>query len=145
MKTLECKVCGHIEFDEAPEFCLVCRSPKTAFKENPEAIKHPADPANLTDGDKKHIPAIKVTGCGLIEGCTDVHAVVGEIEHVMEAKHLIRYLDYYINHQFASRVWLSAEHCHPATSLHLKAKPGDTVTVIENCNVHGNWMSEVTL
>ncbi len=145
MKVLGCTVCGHIEFNEAPEKCLVCRSPQTAFAANAGAIKRPADAANLTDGDKKHIPAIKVTACGLIEGCTDVHVVIGEIEHVMQPQHYIRYIDCYLNERFISRVWLSPEKCHPAASLHLNAAKGDKVTVIENCNVHGNWMAEQVL
>ena len=147
MKTLQCKTCGHIEFNAAPEKCLVCRSPQSAFAENPEAIKQPANPAALTDGDKKHIPQIVVVKeCGLIPGgsCTDVHARVGEIEHVMQPAHFITSLDYYINHKFISRIWLSPELCHPAAALHLNVSSG-TVTVIENCNVHGNWMAEVQI
>ncbi|OGV63560.1 MAG: hypothetical protein A2498_06705 [Lentisphaerae bacterium RIFOXYC12_FULL_60_16] len=147
MKTLVCKGCGHIEFNEAPEKCLVCRSPKTAYEEKSDAIQKPANPAALTEGDKKHIPQIVVVKeCGLIPGgcCTDVHARVGEIEHVMQDKHYIRCLDYYVDYKFISRVWLSPNVCHPAAALHLNVK-GGTVTVIENCNVHGNWMAEAKL
>ena len=147
MKILECKVCGHIEFNEAPEKCLVCRSKKEAFIEKPDAIKHPANPAALTDGDKKHIPQIVVVKeCGLIPDgtCTDVHVRVGEIEHVMEPKHYIRTIDYYVDYRFISRVWLSPEVCHPAAALHLKTSSG-TLTAVENCNVHGNWMAETQL
>ena len=144
MTVLECKVCGHIEFNEAPESCLVCRSPQTAFHENADAIKKPADPENLTEGDKKHIPIVQKTSCGLVVDCTDVHATVGEIEHVMDAKHFIGYLDYYLDYKFISRVWLSPEVCKPATSLHLAASSGK-ITVIEHCNVHGNWMGELDL
>ncbi len=144
MKIFECKTCGHIEFNAAPEMCLVCRSPKSAFHENAEAIKKPADPANLTDGDKKHIPVIKQTACGLVAECNDVHTVVGEIVHVMEPKHFIQYLDTYVDYKFISRVWLSPVTCKPAVSLHLAVKTGK-VTVVEHCNVHGNWMGELTL
>ena len=144
MTVLECKVCGHIEFNEAPENCLVCRSPKTAFQENAEAIKAPADAANLSEGDKKHIPIIQKTECGLVQACTDVHATVGEIEHVMTPEHFIGYLDYYLDYKFISRVWLSPEYCKPATTLHLSASSGK-ITVIEHCNVHGNWMGELDL
>ncbi len=139
MKIFECKTCGHIEFNVVPELCLVCRSPRTAFHENADAIKHPADPGNLTDGEKKHIPVVRKTGCGLLVDCTDVHATVGELVHVMEAKHFITYLDFYLDSRFISRVWLSPEVCKPAASLHLAVKTG-TITVIEHCNVHGNWM-----
>ncbi len=144
MKVFECKVCGHIEFKAAPEVCLVCRSPKSAFHENAAAIKQPADPASLTDGDKKHIPVVKKMDCGLIADCTDVHVTVGEMVHVMEPKHFITYLDFYLDDRFISRVWLSPEVCKPAASLHLAAKSGK-ITVIEHCNVHGNWMGEVVL
>jgi len=146
MKILECGTCGHIEFDEAPETCLVCRAGGDAFVENPDAIKQPADPANLSEGDKKHIPQIVVVKeCGLIpdSGCTDVHVRVGEILHVMQPEHYIGYIDYYLDHKFVSRTWLSPETCYPACALHLNA-PSGTVTVIENCNVHGNWMSEIS-
>lgn len=147
MKILECKGCGHIEFDKAPEMCLVCRSKAEAFVEKPEAIQQPENPAELSEGDKKHIPQIVVVKeCGLIPGgcCTDVHVKVGEVEHVMEDKHHIRYIDYYLDHRFISRVWLSPGVCHPAAALHLNAAAG-TVTALENCNVHGNWMSETML
>jgi len=147
MTTFECKVCGHIEFGGAPEQCLVCGSPATAFTENPDAIKKPENPDELSEGDRKHIPQIVVVKeCGLIPdgSCTDVHVRVGEIEHVMQAEHYIRYIDYYLDLKFVSRVWLSPDVCHPAAGLHLNASSG-TVTAIENCNVHGNWMAEAAL
>ena len=146
MKILECKTCGHIEFEGAPVKCLVCRSPGSAFAENAAAIKTPASPVALTDGDKKHIPQILVVKqCGLIPtGCTDVHVRVGEIEHVMQAAHYITHLDFYLDRKFISRIWLSPEVCNPAAALHLKAKTG-VVTVVEHCNTHGNWMAEAKL
>lgn len=148
MKVFVCKVCGHIEFNEAPEKCLVCRAKKESFVETPDAIKKPANPAALTDGDKKHIPQLVVVKeCGLIPGgcCTDVHARVGTIEHVMTAEHFIQYLDYYVDYKFISRIWLSPGVCHPAAALHLNVKAGSKVQVIENCNLHGNWMAEAAL
>jgi superoxide reductase len=144
---MECKTCGHIEFDQAPEKCLVCRSGKDAFVESPAALKKPANPSALTDGDKKHIPMIAVVKeCGLIPnaGCSDVHVKVGEIPHVMQPAHYITTIDYYLDHKFISRVWLSPVACHPGAALHLNAQSG-TVTAIENCNVHGKWMSETAL
>jgi superoxide reductase len=147
MKTLVCGGCGHIEFNEAPEKCLVCGAAASAFKEDADIIKKPADPANLTEGDKKHIPQIVVVKeCGLIPGgcCTDVHVRVGEIEHVMTDEHLITSIDYYIDAKFISRVWLSAGACHPACALHLNVQSGK-VQAIEYCNVHGAWMAEADL
>lgn len=147
MSTYVCSVCGHVEFKEAPEKCLVCGAAKKAFTEDAKAIKTPADVGNLTDGDKKHIPQIVIVReCGLIPGgcCTDVHAKIGAIEHVMTKEHYIRYLDFYLNYKFISRIWLSPEVCHPAAALHLNVSSGK-ITVVENCNVHGNWMAEADL
>jgi len=147
MRIYVCKVCGHIEFDVVPDKCPVCQAPKTAFEEKADAIKKPANPGQLTEGDKKHIPQIVVAKqCGLIPGgsCYDVHAKVGEIEHVMEPKHYIMYVDFYLNKKFLARTQFMPEGCHPAACLHLKAASG-TVTVIENCNIHGMWMGEAKL
>ena len=146
MKVFACK-CGHVEFNAAPDKCLVCGAPKTSFVENPAAIMKPANPAALSEGDKKHIPQIVIVKeCGLIPGgcCTDVHARIGEIEHVMQDKHYIRYLDYYLDYKFISRVWLSPNLCHPAAALHLNTTKGK-ITVVENCNVHGSWMAEADI
>ncbi len=146
MTILECSVCGHSEFDEAPSTCLVCRA-DNSYTENADAIKQPADPAALTEAEKKHVPQIVIVKeCGLIPGgcCTDVHVRVGEIEHVMQDEHLIRCIDYYLDKKFISRVWLSAGACHPAAGLHVNATEGK-ITAIENCNVHGNWMAEADI
>ena len=62
----------------------------------------------------------------------------------MQDKHYIRWLDYYLNHKFISRIWLSPVLCHPAAALHLNATSG-TVTAVENCNLHGTWMSEAAI
>ena len=147
MKIMECKVCGHIEFGEAPEKCMVCRAQGSAFEEKPDAIKQPANPAELTEAEKKHIPKIVIVKeCGLIPdgSCTDVHVRVGEIEHVMQNEHFVRYIDYYLNKTFISRVWLSPETCHAAAGLHVNASQG-TITAIENCNLHGTWMAEADI
>jgi len=138
-----CQRCGHIEFNKAPAKCKVCKAPASAFIEEPDAIKSPVNAAALTDGDRKHIPKIVISReCGLIPGgCVDVHVKVGDIEHVMEEEHYIVYLDLYLNREFISRVWLSPKVCHPAACWHLNAQSGSVIAV-ENCNVHGNWMSE---
>jgi desulfoferrodoxin-like iron-binding protein len=145
MKILKCGVCGHIEFNEAPQKCLVCRAPVTAFSEAPDAITKPANPAALTEGDKKHMPQIVVVKqCGLLENCTDVHVKVGAIPHVMTPEHYIVSIDAYVNHKFVSRIWLSPEGSQPAAGFHIKAASG-TFTAIECCNKHGNWMAEAVL
>ena len=146
MKGIVCKICGYISIDgEAPGKCPVCGAPKEAFAEK-EAIKIPQDPANLTDLEKKHIPVIKINKtCGLVpEGCVDVHVLMGEIIHPMEANHYIVHVDFYLDKAFLGRVHLTPVKLNPACSLHLKAGEGE-LTVIEFCNQHGNWMTRKNL
>ncbi len=145
MKTFVCKVCGHIAFDEAPVRCPVCEAPIENFENNPDAIKRPADPGNLSEGDKKHIPVLVVKKeCGLFPGgeCTDLHVKVGEIEHVMKTEHFITFIDFYVDKKYIARVSLTPQRLHPAAALHLNVNTGRLIA-IENCNVHGSWMTEI--
>lgn len=147
MKGFVCKVCGYISINgTVPENCPVCHAPKTAFREKENAIKTSADPSNLTELEKKHIPVIAVVKkCGLIpEGCTDVHVKMGEIQHPMQPDHYIIHIDFYIDKEFISRVILTPDKLNPAAALHLKAKSGK-LAAIELCNLHGAWIKEVDL
>ena len=141
MSVFECKTCGHLEFGGIPDLCLVCRSSKESYAMNPNALKSPANPDELSEGDKKHIPVVAVNK---VDGGTEVKVTVGEIEHVMQAAHFIAYVDYYPDKTFISRVWLSPEACKPEVTLKLAVDSG-TITVVENCNVHGNWATDVAL
>lgn len=146
MKGFVCKGCGYISITgSAPDKCPVCGAPKTAFEEK-DAIKIPADKGNMNESEKKHVPAITVVKkCGLIpEGCQDVHVKVGEIQHPMDADHYIQHIDYYIDKEFISRVILTPGKVNPAAALHLKAGSG-TLTAIEFCIKHGNWINETSL
>jgi len=140
MEGFVCGVCGHVEFDKAPEKCPVCKSPKTAFQEK-DVIKTAKD-----EGPKeKHVPVIKIVKtCGLIgEGCTDVHVKIGEVPHPMEPEHFITWVDLYVNKKWVERIILTPD-CNPAASAHIKASSGK-VTVIELCNIHGYWINEADL
>lgn len=146
MKTFVCKVCGHIEFNEAPLNCPVCGVPQNNFEEKPDIIHKPGETKTQGESEKKHIPAITIVRiCGLIpQGCMDVHVKVGEIEHPMLKEHFITFIDFYLNHTYLARVELSPERLHPAAALHLKADQG-ILSAVEHCNLHGYWMAEATL
>lgn len=146
MNTYVCKICGYVSFNDAPDKCPVCGAAKQAFNLNNEAIKKPADPANLTDGDKKHIPVIKLAKqCGLVgPGCVDAHIKIGEILHVMEEKHYIMYIDLYHDYEFIGRYHMHPAKVNPVLGVHLKVSSGK-ITALENCNVHGRWVSEADI
>ena len=137
MKGFICGKCGHVEFDEAPEKCPVCGSPKSAFAEK-DAIKTAED-----EGPKeKHVPVIKISKqCELVgEGCIDANARIGETLHPMLPEHYIMWADFYIDKKWKARMYLTSD-CNPAATAHLKAAEGK-LTVIEFCNVHGLWINE---
>jgi len=147
MKGFVCQVCGFISIDgSAPDNCPVCHAPKTSFQGKEDAVKTPADPGNLTEGEKKHVPVITIVKkCGLIpDGCQDVHVKMGEIQHPMQAEHFITHIDFYVDKKFLSRIILTPEKLNPAGALHLKVKNG-LLSIIELCNVHGAWIKEVSL
>jgi len=145
MDTFVCAKCGYIAFKEAPEACPVCGAPKKAFGLDPAAIKKPADPQNLNDLEKKHIPVIEIKRqCGLVgPGCVDANIKIGQILHVMEEKHFIMYIDLYLDYNFIGRFHLSPA-LNPVVGIHLKAASGKLIA-LENCNLHGRWVQEVTI
>jgi superoxide reductase len=146
MNTFVCGKCGYIAFGQAPDNCPVCGAKKEVFQLDNNAIKKPVDPNNLTEPEKKHIPAIKISKtCGLAgPGCTDVHIKVGEILHVMEEKHYIMYIDLYLDSAFIARYHITPDKLNPILGVHLKAASGKLL-VLENCNIHGRWIAEAVI
>ncbi len=146
MKTFICQACSYISFDEAPVLCPVCNAAIENFESNDNVIHTAADPDNLNETEKKHIPVITLTTeCGLAhQQCRVAQVSVGEVAHVMESEHFIRYMDFYINKKFRSRVVLTHKGNYPASSLHMNMDCG-TLSVIAYCNVHGPWRAKVKL
>ena len=145
MNTFVCGKCGYIAFGEAPESCPVCGAKKQAFELDPSAIKKPANPANLSELEKKHIPVIEIKRqCGLVgPGCIDAHIKIGQILHPAEENHSIMYIDLYLDYKFIARYHLTPV-LNPVLGIHLKVAAGK-LAVLENCNLHGRWMAEVEL
>ena len=146
MDTFICGKCGYLAFGQAPDVCPVCGAPKQAFELDNSAIKKPVDLNNLTELEKKHIPLIKINRqCGLAgPGCLDVHIKIGDILHVMEAKHYIMYIDVYLDRKFIARYHLTPDTLNPILGIHLKVAVGQLLA-LENCNLHGRWIAEAQL
>ncbi len=143
MKLNICQVCGHVVFGDAPEHCPVCYAPKEKFKQNDNVFTESAEKSK--EAAVKHIPVVKVSKqCGLIpEGCADIHVRIGEVIHPMEEKHFIRFIDVYQDYKWLERIHLSPNGVYAAGSVHFKVLSGK-ITVVEQCNIHGHWMTEVT-
>ena len=146
MNTFVCKKCGYLAFNGAPDSCPICGAPKQDFDLDNNAIKKPADPKNLNDMEKKHIPVIKIVKqCGLVgSGCIDAHIKVGEVLHVMEAKHFIMYIDLYLDYNLIARYYPKPDKVNPIVGVHLKAA-GGKLLALENCNLHGRWVTETEI
>ncbi|MFC1546421.1 desulfoferrodoxin family protein [bacterium] len=144
MKGFVCGVCGYVSINgSAPEKCPVCGSPKTAFQQKEGAVKTEQDEVSLSE---KHTPVIMIEKkCGLIpEGCIDVNVKIGEVIHPMEKEHYIMAIDFYLDNEYLSRLYLTPENLNPAAGLHLKSKAGK-LAIIEHCNKHGAWIKETDL
>lgn len=147
METYLCRICGHISFDNAPVDCPVCMAAIENFQKVSGGIKKPADPENLSEMDRMHMPVVAVSKqCPLAHkgDCIDVRVSVGDIEHVMESEHFITFLDFYIDKRYLARITFTYKRLHPAALLHLNVD-GGKLTVVGSCNVHGNWMTETVL
>ena len=145
MKFFICEVCGHIEFNVLADKCPVCGAEKDKFKQNDNIFKESKEKS--PEAEVKHVPEIIVNKmCAVIsEGnCVDVIAIVGKVIHPMEEKHYIRFIDGYQDDKFIGRFELTPLNLYPATCFHLKKGAGK-VTIVENCTIHGYWMSIVTL
>jgi superoxide reductase len=145
MKIFICQMCGHLEFNEAPEKCQACGEPKNSFKQNDNIFKESAEKS--PEAPVKHIPVITSSkSCGLIpeQSCADILFRIGKTLHPMEEKHFIQWADCYLNNKYIERMQFTPFGVNPAGCIHLKAASG-TVTIVENCNLHGYWKADVSL
>jgi len=147
-----CELCGHIAFEQMPTECPICRSSIENFKKNPDAIKRPQDPGNLTDFEKAHVPIINISKSNDVaaDGEYIVNIQVGEIYHAMLAENHITFIDYYlqatnIKKRCLGRVTLRCDKFQPSVSFYLNDVISAKLTVISSCTAHGCWMSQTEL
>ena len=145
MAIFVCQVCGHIEFNNAPDNCPVCFAQKDQFMQNDNIFRESEEKS--PEAAVKHIPSIKVEkACGLIpeESCVDILIRVGETLHPMQDSHYIQFIDCYIDNNYIERIFLSPNGVYPAGCVHLKSDRGK-FTSIEKCNLHGYWKADTDI
>ena len=145
MKVFICQVCGHLAFNNSPDNCPVCGAPKEKFIQNDNIFKESSQKS--PEAEVKHTPAVIVNkSCQLVteSQCTDVIVRIGKVMHPMEEKHYIHFIDAYQNNKFIARTEFGPLNVFPATCFHLKEGSGK-ITIVENCTVHGYWMSTLSL
>ncbi len=113
-------------------------------------INKPADPANMTESEKKHAPVIECPDQVKSGEPFDIKIKVGEIPHVMQEGHHIQWIDVYFGQNFNARIDLTPVFTLPEVTIkvvkggkHRKAN----LRVIERCNLHGQWETskEITI
>lgn len=113
-------------------------------------INRPADPANMTDPEKKHTPVIECPDSVKAGEPFTVKINIGSMPHVMEETHHIQWIELYSGDNFNARFDLTPVFTKPEVSITLE-KGGKHRTAklraVERCNVHGQWevVKEITV
>lgn len=106
-------------------------------------VNTPADPDNMTDLEKKHIPVITAPDKVKPGECFEVTVEVGKlVAHPNETTHFIEFLDLYAGHVYLARMDLTPVKTCPIMKvcLSLEKNLGD-LRAFERCNIHGTWES----
>ncbi|MCK4928598.1 MAG: class II SORL domain-containing protein [Methanosarcinales archaeon] len=104
-------------------------------------MNHPANAAELTDAEKKHIPVISSPGSVKSGEPFEVSVTVGSIPHVMEPAHHIQWVELYAGEKFLARVAFTPGFTKASATLTITLEVGGSVTLraVERCNIHGLW------
>lgn len=115
----KCELCGHVvEIINEGEPLVCCGKPMVKLEAK-----------SKDEGQEKHVPVVEENDCGIT-------VKVGSIEHPMEEKHYIKFIEVLTEGQVL-RVELKpgqkpeAEFCC--------VKPNDILEVREYCTVHNLW------
>ena len=115
----KCSICGNVvEVVQQGAPALVC------CHQSMEKLEAKTEDA----AKEKHVPVIEAFGEGIL-------VKVGSIEHPMEEKHLIRFIEVLTKDQVLKAELLPGQ--KPAAEFSIKLE--DVVEVREYCNLHGLW------
>ena len=138
-KALVCSVCGYIHLKEtAPEKCPVCAAVSKAFNLKEDALKTKEDIVTTGESHKKHLPVISIKNIN--ENVQEIKVKVGELEHPMIPEHYITNIMFYADEEYVGGIALT-HNLKPegSVSINIKCKK---ISVIEHCNIHGDWITE---
>lgn len=115
----KCEVCGmEISVLKQAGGTLVCCNRPMEFLR-----------ANSSDADKeKHIPIVTIVDEG-------IEVKVGEVEHPMETKHSIKWIELYVDGRRYFRTLKTGDKAKVVFNV-----KGDVISARAFCNLHGLWM-----
>ncbi len=105
------------------------------------------DPQNLTDLERKHIPAV---ACPPQVAVGERFAVTVEVggspAPFGDRGHFIEFIDLYADETYLARVSLTAATTTPRVSLTVcLSAPAERLRAFARCNLHGVWVGEVPI
>jgi len=107
-------------------------------------INKPADPSNLTDLEKKHLPVIAAPDRVKPGECFEVTVEVGKLlTHPNENAHFIEFVELYAGHVYLARMDFTARTTCPVMKVCLSLpKDLGPLRAFGRCNLHGVWSAE---
>ena len=110
-------------------------------------VNEAADPRNLSDLEKEHIPFIEVPQTVKIGECFEVRVKIGKLlAHPNEYKHFIQFIELYADNTFLARADLTAVRTCPQVSFWISLQhPVDELRAYEHCNLHGKWVGRTPI
>jgi len=105
-------------------------------------VNEPADPQNLSDLEKKHLPVLSAPAQVRKGEVFDVEIEVGKLlAHPNEHKHFIQFIELHADDTFLGRVDLVSEKTEPCLRLRvtLRFAPKE-LRAYQHCNLHGTWV-----
>lgn len=108
----------------------------------------PADPNNLTDLEKKHLPVISVPETVRAGEPFPVTVEVGKLlAHPNEHDHYIQFIDLYFERVPLTRIDLTGASSDPKVTFTIRLQRSGKLRAFEYCNLHGTWegSAEITV
>ena len=101
-------------------------------------INRPADPSNLTEMEKKHVPVIEAPDVVTADEPFEVTVKVGSIPHVVEDEHYIEWIELYLDKELVERKELSPSDEEAVVTFTVTASEDIIASrEIMNCRIHG--------
>lgn len=100
-----------------------------------------ADPAEMSDLEKKHVPVITAPSAVSKGECFEVIVEVGKhMDHPSEPGHFINFVDLYADHTYLGRQHFVHTAVCPVAKFQIKLDHvHKQLRAFEWCNLHGTW------
>jgi len=108
-----------------------------------EGVNEPADPSNLSDLERMHLPVIQAPATVTQGRPFEVAIEVGELlPHPSEPHHFIQFVELWVDATFLARIDLTADRSLPKVRLRILLRhPAQELRARARCNLHGVWMA----